>query len=291
MHFMNIIFILAAVVLLALGFSAGQIFAAELQEIAGSLDFPGPPGSTLSFNLEDIYQRLNNGANGTQSSFTEPSSGPTSGTGHTLNQVMAKAPFRDNTDGAQKGHVLAGKKFWGLTGAEWGQMTGTRAPAPVPRTGQTVKVSNYDDGDLQKGVPWPTPRFIDNIDGTVTDKLTGLIWLQDASCWSSDNWSDSVGRPNGLKSGDCNLTDGSESGDWRMPNVRELRSLIDFSASDPALPSGHPFAGVSNSWYWTSTNYKPTADYFWAVSLVDGKSEGHSKWGGYLLWPVSRSLK
>jgi len=277
---------LILIVLMVIGFSAGQISAAGLGSITGSLDSPGPPGSTKSFTLEDIYQRLDNGADGSQTTFKEPPTGPTAGSMYTLNQIMAKAPLTDNTDGAQKGHVLAGKKFWGLTGAQWGQMTGTRAPAPVPRSGQTVKVSNYDDGDLQKGILWPNPRFIDNIDGTVTDKLTGLIWLQDASCWSSDNWSDSVGRPYGLKSGDCNLSDGSESSDWRMPNVSELRSLIDFSASDPALPSGHPFVGVSNSWYWTSTKYKPTAEYFWVISLGDGKSEGHSKWGGYLLWPV-----
>ena len=49
--------------------------------------------------------------------------------------------------------------------------------ALVPATGQTDSVAAGDDGDLQKGVPWPDPRFTDNGDGTVTDHLTGLIWL------------------------------------------------------------------------------------------------------------------
>ena len=30
--------------------------------------------------------------------------------------------------------------------------------------------------------PWPSPRFIDNLDGTVTDDLTGLMWLKDTNC-------------------------------------------------------------------------------------------------------------
>lgn len=35
------------------------------------------------------------------------------------------------------------------------------------------------DGEIQAGVPWPSPRFTDNGNGTVTDKLTGLMWLKE----------------------------------------------------------------------------------------------------------------
>jgi len=54
-------------------------------------------------------------------------------------------------------------------------------PTQVPKTGQTTKYSDGDDGDLQKCVAWPDPRFTDNGDGTVTDNLTGLIWLKEAN--------------------------------------------------------------------------------------------------------------
>src|SRR5215831_10404550 len=54
--------------------------------------------------------------------------------------------------------------------------------APVPRTGQTTSYAAGDDGALQKGVAWPTPRFTDNNNGTITDNLTGLIWLKNANC-------------------------------------------------------------------------------------------------------------
>ena len=53
------------------------------------------------------------------------------------------------------------------------------------KTGQTVSYALGDDGDLQKGVMWPVPRFTDNGSGTVTDNLTGLIWLKDANCFGS----------------------------------------------------------------------------------------------------------
>jgi uncharacterized repeat protein (TIGR01451 family) len=62
-------YILIAGVLLALGFGAGRLSAAS-----GSLDSPAPPGSTYSYSLDDIYERLDTGAAGTQSTFAEPAS-------------------------------------------------------------------------------------------------------------------------------------------------------------------------------------------------------------------------
>jgi len=128
------------------------------------------------------------------------------------------------------------------------------AYAPVPKTGQTGcwDVSGAligcagtgQDGEYQMGIAWPSPRFTDNLDGTVTDNLTGLIWLKDADCPNGDRgWSDSLifanslfdGWDGGFGGGDCGLSDGSVAGDWRLPNVRELSSLIDFSEVDPGL--------------------------------------------------------
>jgi hypothetical protein len=116
------------------------------------------------------------------------------------------------------------------------------APAPVPRTGQTDSSATADDGDLEKGVPWPSPRFTDNEDGTITDNLTGLIWLKNANCQGTKTWADALSFANNLADSQCGLTDGSVVGDWRLPNIRELHSLIDFGRSEPALPENHPFA-------------------------------------------------
>ena len=59
----------------------------------------------------------------------------------------------------------------------------------VPQTGQTTSYEIGDDGDLERGVVWPDPRFTDNANGTVTDNLTGLIWSKLAKCpWQGRSW-------------------------------------------------------------------------------------------------------
>ena len=70
--------------------------------------------------------------------------------------------------------------------------------APVPKTGQTTPYVAGDDGTLKKGVAWPAPRFTDNSNGTVTDKLTGLIWMQDAGVLGQQTWAAAITTANGL---------------------------------------------------------------------------------------------
>ena len=54
--------------------------------------------------------------------------------------------------------------------------------AGVPKTGQTTSFVTGEDGDLRERRAAANPRFIDNGDGTITDNLTGLIWLKNARC-------------------------------------------------------------------------------------------------------------
>src|SRR5262249_56455494 len=133
---------------------------------------------------------------------------------------------------------------------------GSGAPAPIPKTGQTTSFFSGDDGALQKGVAWPSPRFTnvsaandtgagggiagngicdgtEICDGTITDRLTGLIWLQNANCAndvrsSAQAFSDVAslntnGTMNGNNCGDTSNA-GNYQTDWRLPNVRELQS-------------------------------------------------------------------
>ena len=165
--------------------------------------------------------------------------------------------------------------------------------APVPQTGQT-QIHNFgDDGDLQMGVQWPFPRFFDNSDGTVTDNLTGLIWLKNADCFGGKSWNDALDVSNNLADGQCGLSDGSSSGDWRLSNVRELRSLIDHGQYRPPLPSGYPFTNVLRVDYWSSTTVANRTDGAWLVVLGLGDigfSFGQvwydPKGSGYHVWPV-----
>lgn len=141
-------------------------------------------------------------------------------------------------------------------------------------TGQLASYVAGDDGALHAGVAWPAQRFVDNADGTVTDTLTGLIWLKDAGCLTAAVWPTALAEANQLASGACGLSDSSKAGQWRMPNLVELESVVDVSASNPALTPGNPFKNVANSTYWSSTSYfggqggSPDA---WAIRMSDGR--------------------
>jgi hypothetical protein len=426
---------------------------------------PGPPETTYSYTLEDIYDRLDTGAARTPITFTEPISGPTFGTGHTLDEIMAVAPQVDDTNGATTSQVVSGTTYWGLRNGAWGLQTGAataggnvtggdgqltftipdgfysgsktasaqdadlaagnitqgidlfgvvgsavvatgdatladvltgttfssgsgsglsgampnngamtivptttqqtiaagyhdgggyvtgdtdlvagniaqgvdlfgvagdpnvantasgdaaagdilsgrvawvdgsevmgnRAPAPVLKTGQTISYTVGDDGDLEMGVGWITStRFITGTTGVVTDTLTGLVWLKNANCaafFSDDftgqnarNWSNALSAANALAGGYCGLTDGSSAGDWRLPSVRELLSLIDYGEWNPALPDGHPFSGVQLDNYWSSSTWTPNVTYAWMVGLHRGHLYDGSKTSLLLhVWPV-----
>lgn len=167
----------------------------------------------------------------------------------------------------------------------------------VEKTGQTVSYSDKggEDGDLQKGVAWPNPRFTDMGDGTVRDNLTKLIWLKDADSFGYRTWEQALSDANNLSSGSHGLTDGSQAGDWRVPNVKELQSLIDFEYVLPALSSasgkskwtnGDAFVNVESHLYWSSTTFSSNLIYVWVVHLIDGGVEYVAKTLTLRVWPV-----
>jgi hypothetical protein len=172
-------------------------------------------------------------------------------------------------------------------------------PAPVARTGQTkcyadnmTEIScsgTFRDGDFQMGVPWPDPRFTDNGDGTVTDKLTGLMWAKDANLDNGTmTWNDAIDYAYNLSLGSEGCG-GPSYTDWRLPNIKELLSMIDYGNFKPALTSGHSFSNVNvTNYYWTSTTAETTTvnDYAFRVSLVEGIVGSNGKNAVNWVWPV-----
>ncbi len=165
--------------------------------------------------------------------------------------------------------------------ARFGLATASAGMARVPRTGQTASHRTGDDGNLQRGVAWPNPRFTDNGNGTVTDNLTGLMWVKAPHALPGNaamNWSDAIDF--------CNALTYATRSDWRLPNSLELRSLLDASQHSPALPVGHPFTGVLNNNYWTSTTTPFNANEAWQILVSSGFMANLSKTSPYQVWPV-----
>jgi hypothetical protein len=325
--------------------------------LAGDIDPTQGPTDFNSYSIGDICNRLDSGTAGTSLTFTEPTSGPGTPTGCTLNEVMSKVPAKDNANGATPADVANGKKYWGLTDGNWGLETGTSTPVDTSSGDATAadiksgKKAWVDGSEVigtgtiatypapvhqtgesgSAGVAWPYPRFTINttIDsnadgncddegetcaGTVTDNLTGLIWLQKANCTelsgTDDNgkadWETAKIAASSLTGGTCGLASEYKANDWRLPSINELQSLIHYGFSGIMVPNtvgtakwteGDPFSGVQ-LYYWSSSmktfptktfmsdlidEDKPSA---WGVDFYDGYVGYSSKYKAYNVWPV-----
>lgn len=261
---------------------------------AGNPAGPGTaPGATSSYTLEDIHDRLESGVAGSQSTFTEPSAGPGTGTMHTLNEIMAQAPVADNADGATVGNVLAGQTFWGLnvTSGQWGPQTGTAAASMA---------SNPDPACWDN-----TNRYVDCGNGTVNDTVTTLLWLKDANCFGELNYAAANAAAAALADGACGLSDGSSAGDWRLPTKAEWEETIaravdldcdDLANGDIALTNTpgtgcygagpQPFTGVQSDVYWSAAAHAGVPSVAWFALLFLGGVGGGGKSSPVCVWPV-----
>jgi hypothetical protein len=71
-------------------------------------------------------------------------------------------------------------------------------------------------------------RYVDCGNGTVTDTVTGLVWLKNANCFGEQTYAAASQAAAGLGAGQCGLTDGSSPGDWRLPTLVEWQARPSF---------------------------------------------------------------
>lgn len=147
-------------------------------------------------------------------------------------------------------------------------------------------------------------RYVDCGNGTVTDTVTGLIWLKDANCLARGDYAAANQAAAGLKDGDCLLTDNSALGDWRLPTrdewsatIAQARALGCFGALAPTLTNGagthclilggSAFTGVATDFYWSSTSNPSVPMDAWSFYLLDGGIYGEPKNAAHIrVWPV-----
>ena len=164
---------------------------------------------------------------------------------------------------------------------------------------ETVFGVNFVDGRI-KGYPKYNPRtsnpntmyfrmvrgntdygknnFIDNGDGTISDVATGLMW-QKSDDGTSRDWSESLTYAEGLEL--------ANKSDWRLPNAKELQSIIDYTRSlqttnSPAMSPifecteiSDPKGNKNYPFYWTGTSHLDGANpYAGAVYIAFGEGQG-----------------
>jgi Protein of unknown function (DUF1566) len=118
------------------------------------------------------------------------------------------------------------------------------------------------------------PRFVPSASGDeVTDTQTGLIWRRclEGQTWTGSTCAGSYGTytwDNALAH--AKSTANSTGVAWRLPNVKELQSLVDRSMSIPLMIDSSVFPGTPGISFWTSTPYAGDASSAWFVYFYNG---------------------
>ena len=128
--------------------------------------------------------------------------------------------------------------------------------------------------------------FTDNGNGTVTDNTTGLVWqqcsagLSGADCTTgmagTYTWENAISYCESLSFGGYT--------DWRLPNIKELRSIADSTKNNPTIDIVY---FPSTQWsgylarYWSSTTHAYYTSYAWLVHFSDSSVDGDDKTDNY----------
>jgi Protein of unknown function (DUF1566) len=162
-------------------------------------------------------------------------------------------------------------------------------------------------------------RYVDCANGTVTDQVTGLIWLKDASCLGFADYAGANAAAEQLASGACGLTDNSVAGQWRLPTKAEWQATTARAvalecffpgltandgqtcyseAADGTAPNQRALLGVSSGFssYWSSSMHdvifidesQPLPPSVWAVATDSGgvTPSAQTDDSALRVWPV-----
>ncbi|MDD3320222.1 MAG: DUF1566 domain-containing protein [Paludibacter sp.] len=152
------------------------------------------------------------------------------------------------------------------TGLYWDGSSGVEAPGCYVRAVRgTENIYGVND-------------FVNNGDGTVTDKATSLMWQQ-SDDGNTYNWKDALIYAKNAEVAGYK--------DWRLPNTKELQSIVDYDKTTiPAIDETYFTCTNNDSWFWTSTtqgDFKYTACYIafgYAYSKDNSSATTYYDWHG-----------
>jgi hypothetical protein len=180
-----------------------------------------------------------------------------------------------------------------------------------PATGQTTSYAAGDDGDIKAGA---VLSYTDNGDGTITDNNTKLVWEKKSEDTTLHNvnykypWAGLCSDNSTLCQTDaacgaatpCTVTDDQGTGltifqwvaqlnaaafaghtDWRVPNVKELVSIVDYENYSPAVDAAFntncstactvtTCSCTQSDYYWSSTTQANAHNFAADVTYLGG---------------------
>ena len=181
--------------------------------------------------------------------------------------------------------VLSGKKGYVNGSLITGTMSaGYSYPSVTLKTGQTVcydtsgsPISCAGTGQDAQYTAGQARSYVDNNNGTISDLSTGLMWkkcvedLSGSDC--GDDSKSAKSRTQAAQIAICEADNTASYTDWRLPNINELASLVDYSTSSPAINQIY-FPRTPNGWFWTSTSLAPSeASSGWVFDFIRGKTD------------------
>lgn len=128
----------------------------------------------------------------------------------------------------------------------------------------------------------PTVQFSDNNDGTVADNKTGLIWkvCSEGQMWESGSCNGTAAEyswQQALDHAQLVSNNGYASYyDWRLPNIKELSSIVEVSCSDPAINLA-VFSLTPSSFFWSASPCAANSSSVCAIDFYGGDDDANNK--------------
>ena len=129
----------------------------------------------------------------------------------------------------------------------------------------------------RRAARWPAGSSTTGI-GTITDKCLSLIW-QKATAPDRMNWQQALQYCAGLEL--------EGRGDWRLPSIKELATLNDYTRYNP---STDPVFETGPDWYWSSTTLSDTTTHDVVFDFIGGAISSRRKTDRYPVRAVRRLL-